>query len=285
MEPKWNTMLILSLFFHLMVFSLILFVPESLPTRRIKGAVYEVNLVELPSREPVKIKENPKAEAGKALPISKKTRPAKRISAPKKADKPVVIAKRTVTTPKKKAEKPKVSPSELLDKAVAKVKGKVEAEKQDTSRRIEQALAKLETKVEAETEEKDHLGEAISRLETRNKGASGKGSPTGSSVTGMAIDIYRSEVEDWVKSNWAYPVALTSPRNKEVLEAVVVVKAKSDGTILKSSFTKRSSNAMFNQSVLKAIEQSDPLPPFPPGYRLTQEEFEITFNLNELEQD
>jgi colicin import membrane protein len=176
-----------------------------------------------------------------------------------------------------------VSSSKLLDKAVAKIKNKVEANEQDTARRIDQALVKIEKKVKSG--EKDHLGEAISRLETRNEGASRKGFANGSSVTGMAIDIYKSEVEDWIKSNWAYPVALTSPRNKEDLEAVVVVRAKSNGTIMKSSFTKRSSNAMFNQSVLKAIEQSDPLPPFPPGYRVTQEEFEITFNLNELEQN
>lgn len=276
-------MLVLSLFFHLVVFSLILFVPESMPTRRIRGAIYEVNLVELPSRKPVKVKGSAKAKTGKTLPISKETRPAKRINVPKEKEKPVVIAKRTVTTKKKKAKKPKVSSSKLLDKAVAKIKNKVEANEQDTARRIDQALVKIEKKVKSG--EKDHLGEAISRLETRNEGASGKGFANGSSVTGMGIDIYKSEVEDWIKSNWAYPVALTSPRNKEDLEAVVVVRAKSNGTIMKSSFTKRSSNAMFNQSVLKAIEQSDPLPPFPPGYRVTQEEFEITFNLNELEQN
>jgi len=283
MEPKWNTMLVLSLLFHLSVFSLVLFVPDSMPTRRIRGAVYEVDLVELPNREPMKVKGSPKAEPGKTRPITEETRPAKRISVPKQEDKPVVIAKRTVTTQKKKTEKPKVPPAKLLDKAVANIKNKVEASEQDTARRIDQALAQLEKKVRSE--EKDHLGDAISRLETQSKGASGKGFATGSSVTGMAIDIYRSEVEDWIKGKWAYPVALINPRSKEDLEAVVVVRAKSDGTILKSSFTKRSSNAMFNQSVLKAIEQSDPLPPFPPGYRVTQEEFEITFNLNELEQE
>jgi colicin import membrane protein len=278
MEPKWNKMLVLSLFLHLVVFSFILFVPESMPTRRIRGTIYEVNLVELPNKKPLKGKGSGKVKTNTVPPIPKKTTPAKRISVPKTKEKPVVIAKRTVTTQKKKTKKPKVSSAKLLEKAVAKVEKKVKAN-QDTAQRIDQALSKIEKKVKTE-EEKDHLGEAISRLETEKQGASAKGFADGSPVSGMAIDIYRSEVEDWIKSNWVYPIG-----NKDDLEVVVLVTAKSNGTIIQSSFTKKSSNAMFNQSVLKAIEQSDPLPPFPPGYRMTQEEFEITFNLNELEQN
>ena len=94
-------------------------------------------------------------------------------------------------------------------------------------------------------------------------------------MTNKAIDNYGRKVEDWIKSHWSYPVAL----NKEDLEAIIVVKAKNDGSILKWWFSKKSSNAMFNQSVVKAVEQSDPLPRFPPYYRKTEDQFEITFNL------
>jgi colicin import membrane protein len=59
---------------------------------------------------------------------------------------------------------------------------------------------------------------------------------------------------------------------------------KRDGSILKTEIKKRSSDDMFDQSVIKAIERSDPLPPFPEGYRKSYDEIEINFNLKELEE-
>lgn len=276
-EPKWRTMLIISLVLHLAVFSSIFFVPEHIPTRRIRGTVYEVNLVQLPTRRPARVEGSVKAKAGKAVISSKKTTPAKRISRPKKKEKPVVIAKRTLSTQKKKVKKPAVPPSKRIEKALSKIEKKVKSQEEDASRRIDRALSKIEKKVKAEDE--NHVSRAISELEHRGVGAPTKGFAGGPPVTGIAIEIYKRDVEDWIKSHWSYPVAL----NKEDLEAIIVVKAKSDGSILKWWFTKKSSNVMFNQSVLKAVEQSDPLPRFPPGYRVTHEEFEITFNLMEME--
>jgi len=278
-EPKWRTMLVISLVLHLAVFSSIFFVPEHIPTRRIKGTVYEVNLVQLPTRKPAGVEGSAKAKAkaGKVVISSKKTTPAKRISRPKKKEKAVVIAKRTLSTQKKKAKKPAVPPSKRIEKALSKIEKRVKSQEEDASRRIDRALSKIEKKVKAE--EDDHVSRAISELEHRGVGTAAKGYAGGPPVTGLAIEIYKRDVEDWIKSHWAYPVAL----NKDDLEAIIVVKAKSDGSIIKWWFTKKSSNVMFNQSVLKAVEQSDPLPRFPPGYRVTHEEFEITFNLMEME--
>jgi colicin import membrane protein len=276
-EPKWGTMLIISLVLHLAVFSLIFFVPEHMPTRKIRGTVYEVNLVQLPSKRPAQVDEGVKAKGGKSVIPSKKTTPVRRIVTPKKkTEKPVVIAKRTVSRKKQKAKKPAVTPSKRIEKALSKIKKEVKTQ-EDASRRIDQALSKIEKKVKAEDDE--HVSRAISELEKRGTGMPAKGFAGGPPVTGIAIELYRRDVEDWIKGHWSYPVAL----DKENLEAIIVVKAKSDGSILKWWFTKKSSNAMFNQSVLKAVEQSDPLPQFPPGYRVTHEEFEITFNLMEME--
>lgn len=277
-EPKWRTMLIVSLVLHLAVFSSIFFLPEHIPTRRIRGTVYEVNLVQMPTRTPARVEGSAKAKtkAGKAVISSKKTTPAKRISRPKKKEKPVVIAKRTLSAQEKKVKKPAVPPSKRIEKALSKIEKKVKSQEEDASRRIDRALSKIEKKVKAK--EDDHVSRAISELENRGVGTPAKGVAEGPPVTGIAIEIYKTDVEDWIKSHWAYPVAL----NREDLEAIIVVKAKSDGSILKWWFTKKSSNAMFNQSVVKAVEQSDPLPRFPPGYRVTYEEFEITFNLMEM---
>ncbi len=122
-EPKWRIMLIISLVLHLAAFSLIFFVPENIPTRRIRGTVYEVNLVQMPTRRPAVVEGSAKVKAGKPVISSKKTtpKPAKRISRPKKKEKAVVIAKRTVSTKKKEAKKPAVPPSKRIEKALRHV--------------------------------------------------------------------------------------------------------------------------------------------------------------------
>jgi len=57
-----------------------------------------------------------------------------------------------------------------------------------------------------------------------------------------------------------------------------------DGTISQFTFKKRSGDAIFDESVAKAIERSNPLPPFPEGFLKSSEEIEINFNLRELEE-
>ena len=103
------------------------------------------------------------------------------------------------------------------------------------------------------------------------------------SAEGFAIRIYQMEVEERIKSNWQYPVNLTSPSKQKDLVATVVVKVSQDGTILKSWFMDRSGNAIFDASVIKAVDRSNPLPPFPEGYNKRQDEVEVRFNLSELE--
>jgi colicin import membrane protein len=260
MDPKWSRMLILSLFLHLAIFSTILFVPGYMPTPRIRGTVYEVNLVEMPGPTRSKTQTSAKAKAVKRLSATKKTTPARRIHRAETKKKPVVIAKRTLAAKKRKTRKPKVTPSRLIDRAVSKIEKKVKAEK------------------------KDPIGQAVTRIATRVKTAGSQDSAGGRATDGIIIAMYKQEVEDWIKSNWSYAVDLTSPERQKDLRAVMVVKVKSNGTILKSWFKERSKSVIYDQSVLKAVERSDPLPPFPEGYRKTFDEFEINFDLSDLEE-
>jgi len=259
MEQKWSKMLVLSFLLHLAVFFTILFVPDSMPARRIKGTVYEVNLVEMPAGRKTKAKESTRSGATRKQTRTRKAVPAKRITTPKKKQKPVVMAKRVVKRKTRKIKKTKTSPSRLIDKALLKIKKKVRADA------------------------KDPVKQALSRLEKRVKSSPGDASTRGDAVNGISIRFYQMEVEDRIKSNWSYPVDLAGPKNKKDLEAIVVVKVQNNGAILKIWFKKRSSNTIFNQSVLKAVERSDPLPPFPEGYRKTYDQIEINFNLKDLE--
>ena len=271
MEMKWRPMLLLSVIFHVGIFSATLFVPAAMPgAGRFQGIVYEVDLVDLPakggkaSKSPAPVN----SQAGKT--VLKEAAMAKRVTTPEKKEKPVVIAKRTVKETKPPTKEPTVSATKMID----------------------EAISKIEKRVQSKTNESDHVDEAISRLESKIDAGEGQsdsgvqderpGNPMGSAGTGITLRIYQMEVESWIKSHWAYPVAIERSKS---LEAVVIVMVKSDGSITKTLFKKRSSDNIFDQSVSKAIERSDPLPPFPEGYLKSHEEIEITFNLKELEKN
>ena len=87
-EPRWSRVIILSLLFHMVIFSAILFVPDSIPTRRISGAaVYEVNLVEMPGKSRSISPKSSTSKMSRKVASSKKSAKAKRISRPTKKEK------------------------------------------------------------------------------------------------------------------------------------------------------------------------------------------------------
>ncbi|MBW1722727.1 MAG: TonB family protein [Deltaproteobacteria bacterium] len=258
-ESGWGPMLVLSFLFHVAVVCVFLFVPDSFPARRpYPGVVYQVDLVELPSRGGTKAKHSGEKAAldRKVLKSVPKNTPAKRIDRPVKKKKPLVIAKRTVhkkTTRRRK----KTPPSKILEKAISRIERKVKSENTDP---VNRAISEIEKRVGREEQ----------------GGAAGRGS----SPVGIPMRLYEMEVETLIKSHWAYPVALEESRT---LEATIVLRVKADGTVLDTKFLKPSGNHIFDQSVLKAIERSEPLPPFPETYRKSYEDFEIHFDLKELD--
>jgi colicin import membrane protein len=258
-DVKWTPVIIMSVVFHLAIFSSVFFIPDSFSARRsFDGIIYEVNLVEMPGGGGAKTMGGtpPKPEV-----ISKPETQAKRIEeAPKREEKPVVLAKKTLEKETAPVEKPKEAPADLLNKALSKIEKKVKTE--------------------------EHLDKALANLENRTGGRRGTGQPGGTGgggpPGGTAMQLYQMEVESLIKSNWHYPAALESRKD---LEAIVVLAVKSDGTILRTRFEKRSADVLFDESVTKAIERSNPLPPFPEGYRMTHDELEINFNLKDLEKN
>jgi colicin import membrane protein len=210
-----------------------------------------------------------KATGAKKVSAPKKPAAAKRISSPQKKATPVVVAKRTVKTERLKPKKAEVASAKLIDEALSKIEKKVQQEAKDGEQQ----------------EQKEHIEQAISNLETKFKASTGEGFPGGSADPGINFSIYQMEVREKIKSNWSFPSAHLDSKTKKDLEAVVVVKVRSNGTILESRIKKRSSSVIFDQTVIKAIERSDPLPPFPEGYRKTHDEIEFTFNLSDLENE
>ncbi len=246
-------MLGISLLMHGVLLSLLFWVPWSGKTIGLKmnEVVYEVNLVDAPraSRPEAKTSAGQKTEAAPASPDS---RQAKRIYTPSSREKKVTVAKRIVKKRKAKPKKTELSSNQLLEKAISKIQNKVNAGKNA-----------------------DYLDKAIAAID-KKAGDTGSGNTEGS----LAIKMYQMKVETWIKSHWSYPDALG---NQKKLEAVVLVKVKDDGTVIETDFVKPSRNNIFDESVLKAIEKSKPLPPLPEGYDKNYEEIKINFNLKDLE--
>jgi colicin import membrane protein len=265
-------MIVLSFIFHVGIISVTLFLPESIPgAGRFQGMVYEVDLVEMPAKGGQNLGKKPTASGRKEKTVVKKATKAKKVTIPKKKEKPVVIAKRKVKKKTPPQKKEAVSSAQLIDQAVSKIEKQVKSETKERSH-IDEAISKLEKRLAGEQDAGEGRGDSQTAM-----GRSGSSRGSG---TGIPIRMYQMEVEFWIKSNWAYPVALQ--RSKD-LEAVVVLMVKRDGSIVKTNFKKRSSDKIFDQSVSKAIERSDPLPPFPEGLIISHDEIEITFNLKELE--
>ena len=264
-EPSLKKMIVVSIFFHVLIFSLGLFLPQPYSSPRPIGKIIEVDLVEM-SRRPKA--PSPKAGASKArAKAAKKVNVRKRLKTKrpgslKVKQRPVVIAKKVVKKRRKK-KKAAPQPEKLLEEALKK---------------IEKRLGKKEVK-----HGPDRVEEVVSRLASKAREGPEPRSGLGSAAGGIAIEIYKAEVESRIKENWAYPVALVGPEATKELEATVVLTVKRTGEIIKWEFKKRSGNAIFDDSVVKAIERSNPLPPFPEEYIRSFDEIEINFNLQELQ--
>ena len=279
-EEKWIPMMALSFCFHLATFSSILFIPQ--PTFHypsIEGRVYHVELVGPPpvGRSVDKGKERGIAKRKETPHILKgKTR---RISVREKKSIPV-LAKRVSSKPIATHRDNTLSASELVDRAISKIERK---ENEEKTNHLEKALSEIERKLKKEeiTESGETADKVAGDSKDRSKAEIGSMSGTYSGV-GKIILIYQLEIENVIKNNWSYPVTLLNIKKDKIPEAVVIVIVRNDGKILKSRFKRRSNNRLFDDSVLKAIEKSDPLPKFPPGYQKSYDEVEISFSLKDF---
>jgi colicin import membrane protein len=268
----------ISLLLHLVIFSLMIFLPGfmSFSGRAFPGTIYQVDLVTLSGLNGQKSRNAFDAGKGNEM-VLKSDQAAKRIAENNsKEEEPVKIAKLTTIMKNSSEKSQEASSAELIKETIAKIEKQAKAEKQtkqEEDRQIEEAIAGLKNQA------KTGPDTGQTQVSSGTAGLAGGTPTTGSSV---AMQIYQSETEAWIKSKWSYPVALSNPKDLKDLEVVVELLVKANGSIEKTTFIKRSNNPGFNASILKAIERANPLPPFPEGYNKSDEEIQITFNLKKL---
>jgi colicin import membrane protein len=261
---KLGIMLAVSIVLHLFIFSVVIFLPGLTPSGDMDDIVYEVDLVDMPSNMQAASPPASKAEETAA----KTETSAKRIDASEEKKTRIEVEKISIS--KKKTAVKKVETTPKTEKNA----------KSEDANHLSQAISDLKKKSRSEENQQTHLDQAISNLQNK---VSGTGSSTAASGTGaigsLAMRIYQETVKSHIEDNWSYPAAI---QNRKDLEVTVNLKIREDGTIMKYEFVKKSGDSIFDQSVLKAVERSNPIPPFPEGYEKSYDEFEFRFSLKEL---
>ncbi len=266
----------LSIAFHVLFFSGVVFLPELQLKPFHIPSVVEVDLVSLPVTE------------------HRTQRPSDRVAPPSQAETEVPGVKPLELKTKPKAvqtleesvefKAPPPKKAVPLVPTPLQVKKSLKKKTYDASKVITKAIAKIE-KQAPESRPRTVL-QAIDELRRKDQGTTGTVTREGFGATRGDIkklellDIYHAEIWHQIQKNWAFSEEMAQGRPD--LEAVIILKVMRDGEMRDIWFEKRSGNNYFDDSALKAVKKSDPLPPLPDGFLGPYHEVGIRFNLSEL---
>ncbi len=269
-------MVLLSILLHLLIGALFLR-SSPLIERQFISPVYTVDIV-TPKKK--RIKKNAsvrkRRKAHKKTSISKK----KVVSKAKKGR----ISKKEITK-KTSTKKVKVAAEKKAGSAV-KIPAKTNKKEPriDKDKRIEEAIKRIEAKERVKEEEaiiETRLREIEKRLSTRKKikeeieeirneiyrgdlkVVNRGGTPVAADprIADFKFKAYYRSIRERISSEWALPVELIG--KKQDYTTIIGIKIDRDGNILHTEIEESSGNIVFDRSVLKAIEKSNPLPPLP----------------------
>jgi len=269
-DRTWIGMTVLSILFHFLFFSGVVFLPELQTMRPHIPSAVEVDLVSLPVTEH---RTQPPLQAGTEVPrvepLELKTKP------------------KAVQTPQESVEF-KASPPKKAEHSASKplqVKRSLKKKTYDVSKVITGAIARIEK--QAPESRPSTVLQAIDELRRKDQGITGMvtteglGAAKGDIKKLELLDIYHAEIWHQIQKNWAFSEEMAQGRPD--LEAVIILKVMRDGKMQDVWFEKRSGNNYFDDSALRAVKKSDPLPPLPDGFLGPYYEVGIRFNLSELQ--
>jgi colicin import membrane protein len=216
-------------------------------------------------------------------------------AAPKKTPEEVIPSQETKQETKKEKPKPieKVAPPEekvALKEAVKKEPPKKEPTKdgKTESKTDESALDRVRERLiqsavdrarsRTEGSQNPAKGDAISSGPGEGEGAAalGPGGRGGGVVKGMEFIIYQNRMLSSIKDNWAWV------GQKSNLKVVVHFSIKDSGEITGLKIVQPSGDPSYDESVLRAVKKSSPLPPPPESSRKDFADVELTFRPKDL---
>ena len=269
------TSFLLSLLIHILVFLAALYGPfgsSSSPPVDLEEEVYEVELVrpapqeeEPPEREQ-EPRESVQESAEEAQEEEKEPSPGKAATPAEKPERAAAekVPQKSRTPSRERKEAKQVASRQERER------DKPQARQTPTSDRVlEDALQDVREGVDREQKQREIVQKELERIK-RESSSSG-----GSSLSeGRARRLYASLVQQQVKSNWRFPPVSGEPD----LVARARVSIKQSGEIADYTLVESSGRGDFDDSVLRAIEETKSLPE-PPEEGLG--EITIIFDLRE----
>lgn len=265
---------ILSLLIHGLVFALVLLGPfqDRKPSVDLDKPVYEVELVRAPEPEPEPEQEvSESEEAVQEEEQAPEEEPRERPEAAKVRQSPprdsgaerIPRKSRAPDRPQKKAKK-------SVDPEKSRPRKKPEAPREPTGDKVlDDALQDLQKDVETEREQERTVARELENLRKQRLA-----SDSGKAASVQREKLYASLVEQRIKQNWRFP-PIGGDSN---LVAEVRVQVQPDGEIADYTLVRGSGRGDYNDSVLRAIEETERLPKPPQDL----DTISITFNLQEL---
>jgi TonB family protein len=195
---------------------------------KVRPTAYTVTLmpISLPEPQIPKIPVQP-------IPKEEKTKPIEKIKPVEKV-KPI--------------EKPK------KDDIIEKVK-KTQKEK-ESNKRLQEALEEIRKKAAL-----DEIRKRVARKEREEERSATLSSAKTPLEMESKLNDYYSLIWAKIKGAWTIPENLLKVTVD--LETVIVLIIERDGKIQKFWFEKKSGNAIYDQSAMRAIKKAEPLPPIP----------------------
>jgi TonB family protein len=279
--PKWVTF---SLIVHCSLLLLFVVAPFSSTPRLSTNPVYTVDLVggerigrtsfgtDLGSPAKKKLKA---AEAPAAVIPPKKDVRAEKPEKPKLAEKKPVEDEKVALREKVKKEPAK---KELSKEPKEEARNETASADSVRERLIKTAAERAAAGTGAA--QKSSKGEAFSTgtgegVGGSALGAGGRGGP--GIVKGMDYVIYQNRMLSTIKNNWVW----VGPRSN--IKVVVHFNIKDNGEIVGLKIVQSSGNSSYDDSVLRAVRKSSPLPALTESIRNGFSEVELTFRPEDLE--
>ena len=254
------------------------------------------------AKAPKEVPPPPKVEAQEKEPAPEKkvAKPEKEVAKPEKVAKPKKVAKpRKLAEPRKVAKRKAAKPRKekaAAQKKAAKPKKVAKAKKAAKPKKVAKAK-----KVAKPKRSRGGDSELVRRLKQRRMdavvatarerarmrrdagGGSGAGAGTGNGnggggvVRGMEFVAYVNQMRGRIKERWTWP------HSRGDLEVTVGFGVRADGEVFGIELLKRSGDASFDESVVRAVRRATPLPPPPRSHARDFEQVEFTFRPNDLD--
>jgi colicin import membrane protein len=266
-KENWKSAFTAAVAIHLMLALLAILAPSLWERSRPMPPVYTVKLFEA---------------ADQTLP--KKAEPKRSAPSVKAEPKVKKVAKKEVkTAPLPKESKPKPKKTVSLRPKEPKITKKPEAKPSDTKeaeRLLNKRLKNIKEKVQ-EKEFEARLSALKSKVEERKKESAIESTETATDIGGQneVLRLYCIDVWAKVRNQWVLPEQLL---DKTGLTSIVIVRINQDGTVLKTEYEHKSGHALFDRSVMGAVQRAAPFPPLPRALRPGPLEIGIRFKPGEV---